>query len=82
MNCDVGEVTESLENELTTNFISRYIHTHIIHFVSFNFINFCTGATEVDDRHPSYSVNFRSFIAAHPSTRPCVGHELRIFIYI
>ena len=27
-------------------------------------------------------LKYRGFIASHPSTRPCVGHELRIFIYI
>ena len=27
-------------------------------------------------------LHYRGFIASHPSTRPCVGHELRIFIFI
>ena len=27
-------------------------------------------------------LQYRGFITSHPSTRPCVGHELRIFIYL
>ena len=48
--------------------------------ISFHFIRPCDGASGVVGRHPCYS---RGFIASHPSTRPCVGHELRIFnIYV
>ena len=60
-------------------------HTsHSFRFISFHFIRPCDGATGVVGRHPSYSLtyNIGDFIASHPSTRPCVGHELRIFIYL
>ena len=65
----------------TTNFIPPILHPHLIHFVSFHFIRPCDGASGVVGRHPCYSrtYNIGGFIASHPSTRPCVGHELRIF---
>ena len=43
---------------------------------SFRFIPPCDGASGVIWRHPCYS---ETFIASHPSTRLCVGHELRIY---
>ena len=65
----------------TTNFISPFLHTHLIHFVSFHQpLWWCI-------RHgrpaplPFIDLQYRGFITSHPSTRPCVGHELRIFIY-
>ena len=63
----------------TTNFIPPFLHTHLIHFASFHLpLWWC-------DRHGRPApllftdLQYRGFIASHPSTRPCVGHELRIF---
>ena len=55
----------------TTNFIPPFLHTHIIHFISPR-----DSETDVADRHPCYSLT----IASHPSTGPCVGHELRLIL--
>ena len=66
----------------TTNFIPPFLHTHLIHFASFHPpLSWC-------DRRGRPApllftdLQYRSFIASHPSTRPCVGHELRIFTFI
>ena len=64
-----------------TNFISPFLHPHLIHFVSFHPpLWWC-----VRRGRPAplllMDLCYRGFIASHPSTRPCVGHELRIFIY-
>ena len=40
----------------TTNFIPPFLHTHLIHFVSFHFISICDGATGVVGLHPCYSL--------------------------
>ena len=66
----------------TTNFIPPFIHTHLIHFVSFHQpVWWC-----VSRGRPApllfTDVQYRGFISSHPSTRSCVGHELRIFIYL
>ena len=62
----------------TTNFIPPFLHAHLIHFVSFHQpLKWC-----VRRGRPApllfTDLQYRGFIAAHPSTRPCVGHELRI----
>ena len=46
---------------------------------SFHFISPCDDTTAIVDRHPYYSQQM-GFIASHPSTRPCVGHEFEIFV--
>ena len=63
---------------LAINFITPFLHTHLIHLVSFHFIHPCDGASGVVGRHPRYSKTFkyRGFIASHPSTRHRVGHNL------
>ena len=38
----------------TTNFIPPFLHTHRIHFVSFNFISPYNGATGLVGRHPCH----------------------------
>ena len=63
----------------TTNFIPPFLHTHFIHFVWFQQpLWWC-----VRRGRPApllfTDLQYRGFIASHPSTRPCVGHELRIF---
>ena len=67
----------------TTNFIPPFLHTHLIHF-SFHFICPCDGASGVVGRHPCYSrtYNIGGSIASPPTTRPCVGHELRLFLFL
>ena len=52
----------------------HHFSTHLI-----NFINICDGASGVVGRHPCYSLTY-NIVTFPPSTRPCVGHELRIFI--
>ena len=57
-------------------------HTHLIHFVLFHQpLWWC-----VRRGRPAplllTDLYYRGFIASHPSTRPYVGHELRIFIYL
>ena len=66
----------------TTNFIPPFLHTDLIHFVSFHQpLWWC-----VRRGRPApllfTDLQYRGFIASHPSTQPFVGHELRIFIYI
>ena len=65
----------------TTNFIQPFLHAHLIHFVSFHQpLWWCVRR----GRPASLlftDLQHRDFIASHPSTRPCVGHELRIFIF-
>ena len=60
----------------------HFLHPHLIHFVSFHPpLWWC-----IRRGRPAplllTDLYCRGFIASHPSTRPCVGHELRIFIYI
>ena len=66
----------------TTNFIPPFLHTHLIHFVSFHQpLWWC-----VRRGRPApllfTDLQYRGFLASHPSTRPCVGHELRIYYYM
>ena len=60
-----------------TSFIPQFLHIHLIHFVSFNFIHPCDGASGVVRRHPWYSqiFKYRGFIASHS---PVSDKELRI----
>ena len=65
----------------TTNYIPPFLHPHLIHFVSFQQpLWWC-----VRRGRPApllfTDLQSRGFIASHPSSRPCVGHKLRIFIY-
>ena len=57
----------------TTNFVPTFPYIHLIPFVSFHFIISCDSAIS--------DLRRRNFIAYHPSIRPCVGHELRMFFY-
>ena len=65
----------------TTNFIPPFLHTHLtrFRFISSALVMVCQAwsAGTLATHGP---IN-RGFTASHPSTRPCVGHELRIFIY-
>ena len=38
-----------------TNFIPQFLHTHLIHFVSFHFIHNCEFAPGLAGRHPCFS---------------------------
>ena len=65
-----------------TNFIPPFLHTHLIHLVSFHQpLWWC-----VRRGRPApllfTDLQYRGFIASHPSTRPCVGNELRIFYFM
>ena len=64
----------------TTNFIPPFLHTHLIHFISsaLVMVHQAWSAGTLATHGP---IIYRGFIASHPSTRPCVGHELRIFIH-
>ena len=56
----------------------------LISSIPFHFISPCDGASGVVGRPAPLlftDLQYRGFIASHPLTRPCVGHELRIFIY-
>ena len=66
----------------TTNFIPPFPHTHPIHIISFHQpLWWC-------NRHGWLApllfndLQYKSFIASHPSTQPCVRHELRMFFYV
>ena len=65
-----------------TNFIAPLLHTHLIHFVSFH-----QPLWWCDRRGRLAPLLFadlqcRGFVASHPSTRPSVGHELRIIFIL
>ena len=64
-----------------TNFIPPVLHTHLIHFVSFHQPLWWCDRRGRPAPLPFTDLQYRGFIASHPSTRPCVGHELGIFIY-
>ena len=65
----------------TTNFIPPFLHTHLIHFVSFHQPLWWCFRRGQPAPLLFIDLQYRGFIASHPSTRPCVGHELRIFIF-
>ena len=52
----------------------------LISFVPFHFISPCDGATGVFGRQPYYYSQI--FVASNPSTRPWIGHELRLLYKI
>ena len=54
----------------TTNFIPPFLHTHLIHFVSFHFISPCEGASGVVGRHPCYSQTYDIGASSHLIPRP------------
>ena len=61
----------------STNFIPPFRHTHLIHFVSFHPpLWWC-----IRRRQPASllftDLQLRVFIASHPLSRLCVGHELK-----
>ena len=62
---------------LTTNFIPPFIHTHLIHFISS--VTVMVWQAWLLASLPFTSLQYRGFIASHPSTRLCVGHELRMY---
>ena len=78
----VGFLRGFLPFSPTTNFIPPFFYTHLIHFVSFHSIRPCDGVTGMVSGilaiHRS-SIK-RDSIASQSSTRPFVGHELRIII--
>ena len=61
--------------------ISFHHFSTLISSISFHFISPCDGATGLVGRHPWYLRTYNLGASSHPSTRPCFGHELRIFIY-
>ena len=63
----------------TTNFIPPFLHTHLIHFVSFHQSLWWCVRRGRPEPLLFTDLQYRGFIASYPSTRPCVGHELRIF---
>ena len=65
----------------TTNFIPPFLHTHLIHFASFHPPLWWCDRRGRPAPLLFTDLQYRGFIASHPSIRPCVGHELRIFIY-
>ena len=64
----------------TTNFIPPFLHTHLIHFVSF--IRPCDGASGVVGRHPCYS---RTYNVGASSLDPTLCwtrvEDIYLFIY-
>ena len=58
--------------------ISFHHFSTLISSISFHFNSSCDGTSG----EPFTDLQYRGFIASHPSTRPCVGHELRIFIFL
>ena len=63
----------------TTNSIPPFLHTHLIHFVSFHPPLWWCDRRGRPAPLLFTDLHYRGFIASHPSTRPCVGHELRIY---
>ena len=53
----------------TTNFILSYLHTHLIHFISFHFICPCYGASGGVGRHPCYLHTFNKRASSHLTPR-------------
>ena len=65
----------------TTNFIPPFTESsHSFHFISSApvMVRQAWSASTLATHGPI----LWGFIASHPSTRSCVGHELRIFIYL
>ena len=63
----------------TTNFIPPFLHTHLIHFVSFHQPLWWYDRRGRPVPLPFTDLQCRGSISSHPSTRPCVGHDLRMF---
>ena len=63
---------------LVTNFIPPFLRAHLIHFVSFQFIHPNCDASRMVGRHPRYSqtLEYRGFLASHPSIWSYVGYDL------
>ena len=53
----------------TTNFIPQFLHAHLIHFVSFNFISPCDCATGVVGRHSCCSLTLNIVSSSHITPR-------------
>ena len=52
------------------NFIPSFLHTHLIHLVSFHFISSCDDATGVVGRRRCYSQIFNIGVSLHLIPRP------------
>ena len=63
----------------TTNFIPPFLHTQLIHSASFHPPLWWCDRRGRPAPLLFTDLQYRGFIASHPSTRPCVWHELRIF---
>ena len=64
----------------TTNFIPTFLTTHIIRSIILH--PPCDDAPGVVGRHSCFPhTSIRGFVTSYPSTRPCVGHELRYYYY-
>ena len=66
----------------TTNFIPPFLHTHLIHFISFHQPLWWCDRRGRPAPLPFTDLQYRGFITSHSSTRPCVGHKLRIYIML
>ena len=53
-----------------TNSIPPFLHTHLIHFVSFHFMSLCDGASGAVGRHRCYSLLFNIEASLHLIPRP------------
>ena len=47
-----------------------YLHSLLIHFLSFHFISLCDCATGVDGRHPCHSLTFNKGASSYLIPRP------------
>ena len=56
-----------------TNYIPSFLHTHLIHFVSFHSIRSFDNASGVVGRHPCYSQTFNKGASSHLIPRPGPG---------
>ena len=65
----------------TENFIPPFLHTHLIHFFFFHQPLWWCVRRGQPAPLPFTDLQYRGFITSHPLSRPCVGHELRIFIF-
>ena len=64
--------------------IPPFLHTYLIHFVSFHFISPCDCATRVVDRHPCYSLTFNIGASSHlvPRPGPVSGKSWRLWRWL
>ena len=74
--------SEFLPVSLATNFIPQFLQTHLIHFVSFHFINPCWGATGVVGRHPCHLLIFNIGTSSHLILRSVVNELIRFVVVV